>query len=155
MHKSSSFKSDIILLYFLYFVKLDTKQKKDQYDPFYFSPNLNPIKIPIAIVTSPTKTGTNDNTKLPSSLLTDIGIAIILAKINPITPKYVFVSNLLNKYSINPQSTLFIGNDSRSDIFGAKSVGFSTYYVKSNISPQGDMAFDADYIVDDFKKWTI
>lgn len=70
-------------------------------------------------------------------------------------PDKRFFDILLNKYSINPSSTLFIGNDSRSDIFGAKSVGFSTYYVKSNISPQGDMAFDADYIVDDFKKWTI
>ena len=48
-----------------------------------------------------------------------------------------------------------VNADSISDIFGAKSVGFSTYYVKSNISPQGDMAIDADYIVDDFKKWTI
>ena len=26
-------------------------------------------------------------------------------------------------------------------------------YVKSNISPQGDMAEDADYIVEEFVKW--
>ena len=70
-------------------------------------------------------------------------------------PDKRFFDILIDKYTINPTNTLFIGNDSKTDILGAKSVGFSTYYVKSNISPQGDMALDADYIVDDFKKWTI
>ena len=70
-------------------------------------------------------------------------------------PDKRFFDILIDKYNINSSNTLFIGNDSKTDIFGAKSVGFSTYYVKSNISPQGDMAIDADYIVDDFKKWTI
>ena len=70
-------------------------------------------------------------------------------------PDKRFFDILLEKYSMNPETTLFVGNDSRSDIGGAKTVGFSTYYVKSNISPQGDMAEDADYIVDDFEKWSI
>lgn len=70
-------------------------------------------------------------------------------------PDKRFFDILLEKYSMNPDTTLFVGNDSRSDIGGAKTVDFATYYVKSNISPQGDMAENADYIVDDFEKWSI
>lgn len=68
-------------------------------------------------------------------------------------PDKRFFDILLEKYQMNPETTLFVGNDSKTDIKGAKTVNFSTYYVKSNISPQGDMAKDADYIVDDFMKW--
>ena len=68
-------------------------------------------------------------------------------------PDKRFFDILLEKYPMNPKTTLFVGNDSRTDIGGAKTVEFDTYYVKSNISPQGDMVKDADYIVDDFQKW--
>ncbi len=70
-------------------------------------------------------------------------------------PDKRFFDVLIDKYNINPSRTLFIGNDSKTDILGAKSVCFDTYYIKSNISPQNDMAFDADYIVDDFKRWIV
>ncbi len=70
-------------------------------------------------------------------------------------PDKRFFDILIDKYNINPIKTLFIGNDSKADISGAKSVGFSTFYVKSNISPLGDMESSADYIVNDFKKWII
>ena len=68
-------------------------------------------------------------------------------------PDKRFFNILLEKYPMDITKTLFVGNDSRTDIKGAKTVGFSTFYVKSNISPQGDMAHDADYIVDDFEGW--
>ena len=68
-------------------------------------------------------------------------------------PDRRFFDALIEKYAIKPEKTLFIGNDSKSDIQGAKGVSFATFYVKSNISPQGDMAKNADYIVPDFKKW--
>ena len=59
----------------------------------------------------------------------------------------------LNKYGLKPKLTLFIGNDSRCDIDGAKQVEFDTFYVNSNISPKGDKAENADYIVDNFTEW--
>lgn len=70
-------------------------------------------------------------------------------------PDKRFFDILIQKYPMNPKTTLFVGNDSRTDIQGAKTVDFSTYYVKSNISPQGDMAENADYIIRDFKKWMV
>ena len=68
-------------------------------------------------------------------------------------PDKRFFDILINRYDIDPSKTLFIGNDSKTDIGGAKQVDFDTFYVKSNISPQGDMAEDADYIVEEFVKW--
>lgn len=70
-------------------------------------------------------------------------------------PDKRFFDILLEKYPMNPKKTLFIGNDSKTDIAGAKTVDFDTFYVKSNISPQGDFADTADYTVDDFVKWEI
>lgn len=68
-------------------------------------------------------------------------------------PDKRFFDILLEKYRMDPEETLFIGNDSHSDIKGAQTVGFHTYYVKSNISPQGDMAESADFIVPEFVEW--
>lgn len=70
-------------------------------------------------------------------------------------PDKRFFDILIQQYAMKPKKTLFVGNDSRTDVAGAKSVDFATYYVKSNISPQGDMAKDADYIVENFEKWDI
>ena len=42
--------------------------------------------------------------------------------------------------------------DSTTDIKGAKSVGFSSFYINSNISPQNDKTDAADYNVVDFEK---
>ena len=68
-------------------------------------------------------------------------------------PDKRFFDILLEQYPMNPNTTLFIGNDSKTDIAGAKKVGFDTFYVKSNISPKGDFADTADYKFDNFKKW--
>lgn len=68
-------------------------------------------------------------------------------------PDKRFFDILVERYALNPAETLFIGNDSRSDIAGAKTVNFDTFYVKSNISPQGDKAPDADYKIMNFRCW--
>lgn len=68
-------------------------------------------------------------------------------------PDKRFFDILLEKYAINPKQTLFVGNDSNTDIKGAKTVGFDTFYVYSNISPKNDKAPDATYSVDDFVSW--
>lgn len=70
-------------------------------------------------------------------------------------PDKRFFDCLLETYHIQPKNALFIGNDSRTDIAGAKSVGLDTFYVKSNISPENDMAEDATYYVKDFKQWSL
>lgn len=69
-------------------------------------------------------------------------------------PDKRFFDILISKYDINPDEVLFVGNDSRSDIKGAQTAGFDTFYVKSNISPQGDMAENATYYVKDFVQWS-
>ena len=68
-------------------------------------------------------------------------------------PDKRFFDALITTYGIKPDKTLFIGNDSCSDIKGAQEVGFDTFYVKSNISPKGDMAEGATYFVRDFVQW--
>lgn len=68
-------------------------------------------------------------------------------------PDRRFFDALIATYDIVPDKTLFVGNDSRSDIKGAQAVGFDTFYVKSNISPMGDMAEDATYCVKAFTQW--
>ena len=60
---------------------------------------------------------------------------------------------LLDETGIDVNKSLFIGNDSKCDIKGAGTMGFDTFYVKSNISPQNDSAPDATYEVNEFLKW--
>lgn len=68
-------------------------------------------------------------------------------------PDERFFGILMEKHNIDPKQTLFVGNDSRTDIGGATQVGMHTFYVNSNISPENDMAENADYIVADFERW--
>ena len=68
-------------------------------------------------------------------------------------PDKRFFDILLDKYEIDPGKALFVGNDSRSDIAGAQGVGMDTFYIKSNISPQGDMAGNATFFVKEFRRW--
>lgn len=68
-------------------------------------------------------------------------------------PDQHFFQALKDKHGLEAEKTLFIGNDSRCDIDGAKQVDFHTFYVNSNISPKNDHAEDADFIVDDFTEW--
>lgn len=70
-------------------------------------------------------------------------------------PDERFFQVLLERYPMEKERTLFVGNDSRADIGGARNVGLHTYYVNSNISPAGDMAPDADYIVEHFTQWEV
>jgi putative hydrolase of the HAD superfamily len=67
-------------------------------------------------------------------------------------PDKRFFDLLLTQYHLDVKTSLFIGNDSTTDIAGARTIGMDTYYVKSNISPAQDMA-DADYAVLHFTHW--
>jgi putative hydrolase of the HAD superfamily len=67
-------------------------------------------------------------------------------------PDKRFFDLLLTQYHLDVKKSLFIGNDSTTDIAGARQIGMDTYYVKSNISPAKDMA-DADYVVSHFTHW--
>lgn len=68
-------------------------------------------------------------------------------------PDVRFFNELIDAHGIDVKKSLFIGNDSTTDIKGAKECGFDTFYVHSNISPEGDMAENSDYIVKNFTKW--
>lgn len=70
-------------------------------------------------------------------------------------PDKRFFDVLVDKYNLDITKCLFVGNDSRTDIGGARGAGMATYYVRSNISPQGDMAEEADYIVPEFESWSL
>lgn len=70
-------------------------------------------------------------------------------------PDSRFFQILLDQYQLSPKETLFIGNDSTTDIAGAKSVGMPTYYIHSNISPEGDCPQDSDFCEMDFTGWKI
>ena len=60
---------------------------------------------------------------------------------------------IFTAYEIDVSKSLFIGNDSTTDIKGAKECRMDAFYVKSNISPKDDMTHDADYIIDNFTNW--
>jgi putative hydrolase of the HAD superfamily len=67
-------------------------------------------------------------------------------------PDKRFFDLLLTQYRLDVKKSLFIGNDSTTDIAGARKIGMDTYYVESNISPAQDRA-DADYVVSHFTYW--
>lgn len=68
-------------------------------------------------------------------------------------PDKRFFDLLTGQYGLDVKQSLFIGNDSRTDIAGAKGIGMDTFYVCSNISPKNDSAPDADYQVLKFTRW--
>jgi putative hydrolase of the HAD superfamily len=70
-------------------------------------------------------------------------------------PDERFFGILMERHKLDAGKTLFIGNDGRCDIGGAKQVNLDTFYVYSNISPQNDDPNNADYIVNKFCKWEI
>ena len=51
-------------------------------------------------------------------------------------PDSRFFEMLLKKHEIAVDKSIMIGNDAKSDIGGAKSVGLDTFYIHSNISPE-------------------
>ena len=70
-------------------------------------------------------------------------------------PDIRFFRALTEKHGICGEKTLFVGNDSRTDIAGAAQAGMDTFYVRSNISPENDCGDAADYQVDDFEEWSV
>lgn len=64
-----------------------------------------------------------------------------------------FFGILVDRYHLAVERTLFVGNDSRTDVLGATQAGMHTFYVNSNISPANDAAPNVDYSVDSFEKW--
>ena len=68
-------------------------------------------------------------------------------------PDKRFFDVLMERYALNAKETLFIGNDSHTDIAGAQTVGLDTFYVHSNISPANDLAENATYAVNNFFSW--
>lgn len=63
-------------------------------------------------------------------------------------PDRRFFELLLRERGIAPESAIMIGNDGVCDIQGARSVGLSTLYIHSNISPQ-EPAPQADYVLEE------
>ena len=59
-----------------------------------------------------------------------------------------FFGLLLQERGIDPESAIMIGNDGVCDIQGAKGVGLSTLYIRSNISPDEPLP-EADYVLEE------
>jgi putative hydrolase of the HAD superfamily len=70
-------------------------------------------------------------------------------------PDRQFFRVLLERHRLDVEKSLYIGNDGRCDIGGAKKVNMDTFYVNSNISPKDDDPNGADYIVNHFLKWEL
>ncbi len=69
-------------------------------------------------------------------------------------PDRRFYDLLIEKHAIDVTTSLFVGNDSSTDIKGASEVGMASFYVHSNISPEGDTGIGATFVVDAFTKWS-
>lgn len=61
-------------------------------------------------------------------------------------PELRFFEVLIEKYQLDPEESIMIGNDSVCDIAGAKRAGFDTYYIHSNISQECPNGVDATYV---------
>ena len=70
-------------------------------------------------------------------------------------PDRRFFDILLERYQLDPKKTLFLGNDSTTDIAGARTVGMPTCYVHSNISPEGDCPAVSEYCDMAFTGWEL
>ena len=70
-------------------------------------------------------------------------------------PDKHFFNIILERHNLDVKKTLYIGNDGRCDIEGAKRVKMNTFYVNSNISPINDDPKEPDYIVKNFLKWEL
>ena len=62
-------------------------------------------------------------------------------------PDRRFFELLLNRFRLNPEECLMIGNDGACDIGGARSVGMGTCYIHSNLSPKEE-GVEADFVVE-------
>ena len=62
-------------------------------------------------------------------------------------PAARFFEILLREHGIDPAGAVMVGNDGVCDIAGARAVGLSTIYIRSNLSPCEPLP-DADYVLD-------
>ena len=62
-------------------------------------------------------------------------------------PDPYFYRIMLNRYSLNPNETIMVGNDPAADVRGAKNVGLDALYIHTNISPKFDDNSPADYVI--------
>ena len=62
-------------------------------------------------------------------------------------PDRRFFELLLNERGIAPESAIMVGNDGECDIRGARAVGLSTLYIRSNISPVEPLP-RADHVIE-------
>ncbi len=71
-------------------------------------------------------------------------------------PSPEFFGAVIQKYSLDRGQTVYIGNDYKADILGAKAAGLSAAYIKSNLSPDSDdlrtAKNNADFATDEFKR---
>lgn len=58
-----------------------------------------------------------------------------------------FFRTLLDGRRIDPSSAVMVGNDGRCDIRGARAVGLSTVYIRSNLSPEEPLP-PADHVLE-------
>lgn len=63
-------------------------------------------------------------------------------------PALEFFLYALEKYGLNPTETLYIGNDIRCDVLGARAAGLKTAYIRTKISPSCDSLEKAAEIAD-------
>ncbi len=61
-------------------------------------------------------------------------------------PELRFFELLLEKYNLDKNESIMIGNDGTCDIDGGKRAGMDTYYIHSNLSPKDIEKVDATYI---------
>lgn len=69
-------------------------------------------------------------------------------------PSPLFFQHLLEKYDLDPETCIMIGNDEHSDIAGARAVGMDCLYLHTSISPEVTGEVEADYVImdGDFRK---
>lgn len=69
-------------------------------------------------------------------------------------PSRAFFDSVLEGYGLDPDQTVYVGNDFHADILGAKAAGLRAAYIRSNISPEDDDLSEArevaDFATDDF-----
>ena len=63
-------------------------------------------------------------------------------------PDRRFFEILLRERSIDPKHAVMVGNDGVCDIRGARAVGLSTVYIRSNISPEEPLP-EADHVLEE------
>ena len=81
---------------------------------------------------------------------------IISSEFGKKKPAKDFFLHAVEKYGLNVEETVYVGNDFKADILGALASGLSAAYIKSNLSPQTDDLAEiskvADFATDSHKK---